>query len=255
MPPLPVYLKRGAIGTAPRWSEAFAKGCKGEVREGGTFQRGRSFAFWGQPALWQEFLAARAASPAWYYGDHAFFGRGEFYRCARNAMQFTGQSGDDDPARFRCFNIPIRNWRRSGSHILLCPNSEVFLGLHGFEPGQWVRETSAVVRRYSDRPVRVRWKSGSVQRPLEDDLRDCWAVVAFVSNAAVMAALAGVPVFCTASCAGLAMGSRDLSQIEAPATPEGRERWAARLANHQWTLGEMRSGALWNAIGTDAAWL
>jgi hypothetical protein len=247
--PLPVYLEQGAVGAAPKWSAAFAKGCHGEVRDGATFGRGLPFAFWGQPALWQEFLVAREESPSWYYGDHAFFGRGRFYRCVRNAMQFTGRSGNDDPARFRRFNITVRDWRRTGRHILLCPNSEVFFGLHGLEQGQWVRETTAVLRRYSDRPVRVRWKSDTAQLPLEDDLRDCWAVVVFVSNAAVGAALAGVPVFCTAECAGLTMGSGDLSQIEAPAVPDGRERWAARLANHQWTLDEMRAGALWNAIG------
>lgn len=244
-----VYLQTGATGTAPRWSAAFAKGCKGKVRGGSTFDRGRPFAFWGQPALWNEFVEVRDECPSWYYGDHAFFGRGRFYRCARNAMQFTGQSGNDDPARFRQFNIPVRDWRRAGGHILLCPNSEAFFRLHGFEPGQWVGETSAALRLSSDRPLRVRWKSEAVRRPLEEDLRDCWAVVTFVSNAAVTAALAGVPVFCTAECAGSTMGSGDLYQIEAPAMPEGRERWAARLANHQWTLDEMRSGALWNAIG------
>jgi hypothetical protein len=244
-----VYLKEDAIGTAPRWSAAFAIGCKGQLRVGAAFEHSRSFAFWGQPSLWQSFLAARRTSPAWYYGDHAFFGRGRFYRCARNAMQFTGRTGDDAPARFRQFGIPVMDWRRAGSHILLCPNSEPFFGLHGFELGQWVRETTSLIGSCSDRPVRVRWKSEAARRPLEEDLRDCWAVVTYSSNAAVMAALAGVPVFCTGECAGLTMGSGDLSQIEAPATPEGRERWSARLANHQWTLDEMRAGALWNAIG------
>lgn len=249
METLNVYLKNGAIGTAPRWSTAFALGCKGKVAVGSSFECGRSFAFWGQPALWREFLTARGSSPSWYYGDHAFFGRGRFYRCARNALQFTGQSGDDDPTRFRQFNIPVEGWRKSGTHILLCPNSEAFFGLHGFKPGQWVGSAIASLSRYSDRPVRVRWKSDAAQRPLEEDLRDCWAVVTYASNAAVAGALAGIPVFCTGECAGLMMGSGDLSQIETPAMPEGRERWAARLANHQWTLDEMRCGALWNAIG------
>lgn len=247
--PLLVYLKDGALGTAPRWSAAFAVGCKGKLRVGAAFDHGRPFAFWGQPALWQSFQAARRTAPTWYYGDHAFFGRGRFYRCAKNQTQFMGRTGDDDPARFRSFRILVQDWRRAGGHILLCPNSEPFFGLHGFEFGEWVRDTTTAIRRWSDRPVHVRWKSEAAKRSLEEDLRDCWAVVTFCSNAAVMAALAGIPVFCTAECAGLTMGSGDLSQIESPKMPEGREQWAARLANHQWTLDEMRSGALWNAIG------
>jgi hypothetical protein len=243
-----VYLEAGLTGTAPKWSAAFAKGCGGKVTAP-PFDPVRPFAFWGQPRLWREFVAARETCPAWYYGDHAFFGRGRFYRCAKGQLQFRGDDGDDDPARFRQFGVPVRDWRSGGSHILLCPNSEAFLSLQGFASGQWVSETIAAIRRHSDRPIRVRWKSEAVKRPLEEDLRNCWAVVTLVSNAAVMAILAGVPAFCTADCAGLTMGSGDLAAIEQPAMPEGRERWAARLANHQWTLDEMRRGALWNAIG------
>lgn len=246
--PVAVYLEVGAIGTAPKWSAAFAQGCKGEVRAV-PFEQGRPFAFWGQPKLWKDFVAARETCRTWYYGDHAFLGRGRYYRCARNAMQFTGASGDDDPARFRSFNIPVRDWRKAGTHILLCPNSEAFFGLHGFAQGEWVKETIEKLREHTDRPIRVRWKREAAARPLGEDIRDCWAVVTFVSNATVMAVLAGVPAFCTADCAGATMGSRELAVIEAPAMPEGRERWAARLANHQWTLEEMRAGALWNAIG------
>lgn len=115
-----------------------------------------------------------------------------------------------------------------------------------------MEETVSALRAHTDRPIRVRWKPRSDDRrlrPLADDLKDCWAVVTFVSNSAVMAALAGVPVFCTAPCAGLTVGSGDLSRIEVPVTPDGRDRWAARLANRQWTLDEMSAGALWNEIG------
>ena len=244
-----VYLEPGVSGTAPKWSQAFARGCGGELKCMRRFDAGRPFAFWGQPQLWREFLAAKGTAGTWFYGDHAFFGRGRYYRCARNAYQFAGDVGEDDPARFRQFGIPVRDWRAGGSHILLCPNSETFFGLHGFAPGQWLAETTAQIRRHSDRPIKVRWKSDAADRPLVEDLKDCWAVVTFMSNAAVIGILAGVPAFCTAACAGRTMGSGDLAAIERPAMPEGRERWAARLANHQWTLDEMRAGALWNAIG------
>lgn len=243
-----VYLEAGLTGTAPKWSTAFAKGCGGRVTSP-PFDRGVPFAFWGQPRLWRQFVSARATCPAWYYGDHAFFGRGRFYRCAKGQLQFRGESGNDDPARFRAFGIPVRDWRSIGSHVLLCPNSEAFFALQGMAAGQWISETTAQIRQHTDRPIKIRWKSEAAERPLEQDLTDCWAVVTFVSNAAVVAVLAGVPAFCTTDCAGATMGSRALAAIEQPAMPEGRERWAARLANHQWTLDEMRRGALWNAIG------
>jgi hypothetical protein len=235
--------------TSPKWSRAFAIGCGGRVVHGGPFDPSQPFAFWGSPKLWGYFIEALERVPAWYYGDKGFFGRGQYFRCARNAMQFDGASGDDDPRRFRRFNIPIKDWRASGSHILICPNSEVFFGLHGFARGEWIARTVEMLRRYTDRPLRVRWKADAVKRPLEHDLKGCWAVVTFVSNAAVFAALAGVPVFCTGPCAGLTMGSNDLTAIERPVFPQVREAWAARLANNQWTLDEMRRGLLWQSIG------
>lgn len=241
------YIYPNALGTAPRWSNAFAKGCGGHVQSAPPFNVDAPIAFWGEPRLWREFVTARDKVPTWYYGDHAFFGRGRYYRCARNAMQFDGSTGDDDLARFRLFKISVKDWRSSGSHILLCPNSEEFLQHHGFAVGQWIKDSSAALRAHTDRPIRVRWKTDA--KPLDEDLRDCWAVVTFTSNCAVLAALHGVPVICTAACAGLKMGSSDLSSIEHPAMPEGRERWAARLANRQWTLDEMSAGALWSAIG------
>lgn len=234
--------------TSPKWSAAFAQGCGGRVQVGGPFHPG-PLAFWGSPLLWSEFLRAKADGRIWYYGDHAFFGRGRYYRCARNSVQFDGRWGDDDPSRFRKFNIPIVGWRKSGSHILVCPNSETFLSLYGFARGQWVAETVAELKRNSDRPIRVRWKTEANTRSLRDALKDCWAVVTFVSNAAVEAILAGVPAICTAPCAGLTMGGADIEKIESPPMPTGREAWAARLANNQWSLDEMRRGDLWRVIG------
>lgn len=242
-----VYAAPGE-STSPKWCAAFAQGCGGKVQVGGPFLSG-PMAFWGSPQLWPQFLEAKTDGRTWYYGDHAFFGRGQFYRCARNAFQFDGRSGNDDPTRFAKFGIPIQDWRKSGDHVLLCPNSEVFFGLHGVKRGQWVKETTDLLRLHTDRPIRVRWKSEVPRRPLEVDLKGCWAVVTYVSNAAVMAILAGVPAICTAPCAGLTMGTGDLARIESPVMPEGREAWAARLANNQWAFGEMRRGDLWRAIG------
>lgn len=233
---------------AVQWSRAFAEGCGGKTSNAAP-SPGQPFAFWGQPYLWHEFDIARSSAD-WWYGDKAFFLRGQYYRCGRNELQFDGSWGNDDPRRFNSLRVPIRDWTNAGSHILLCPNSETFMELNGgFSPGQWVKETTEMLRKHTDRPIRLRWKRDAVVRPVELDFKDCWAVVTFTSNCAVQAITNGIPAFCTERCAGLTMGSNDLTTIENPHRPEGRERWAYRLANMQWTLPEISAGALWSTLG------
>jgi hypothetical protein len=218
------------------------------VQTGGPLRLG-PVGFWGSPQLWGLLRQARVQKRTWYYGDHGFFGRGKFYRCAKNTFQFDGLSGDDDPARFRSFGIPVCDWRRASGHILLCPNSETFFGLHGYTADQWIRTVKAGLAKHTDRPIVVRWKKDAAASPLSVALKGAWAVVTFMSNAAVDAILAGVPAVCTAPCAGLSMSTSDLSLIENLPMPDGREQWAARLANNQWSLAEMARGDLWRAIG------
>lgn len=232
--------------TSPQWVAAFAKGCGGKSQTLGPLRDG-PVAMFGSPQLEPLLFEAQLRGRTWYYGDHAFFGRHQYYRCARNAMQASGLEGDDSPARFNAFGIPIREWRKAGSHILLCPNSDSFLKRYGAP--DWINQTVKALQVRTDRTIRIRWKTDADRRPLAEDLKDCWAVVTFTSNSAVEAVLAGVPAFCTAQCAGSAMGSANLQEIETPLMPDGRLAWASRLANHQWTFAEMASGMLWSALG------
>ena len=235
--------------TSPLWAAAFRAGYPGEaaISTGPDGWTG-AVALFGSPQLESVVKRAQDIGVDWYYGDHGFFGRGHYFRAARNRRTADGADGNTDPYRFRTFNISIQQWRATGRHIIVCPNSEAYLARHG--AANWVDETLRALRKVTDRPLRVRWKKDAERRPLRNDLTSAWAVVTFTSNAAVEAILAGVPAFCAAPCAGLTMGSGDLSKIETPCMPSGREQWAARLANNQWTLAEIARGDLWRAIGT-----
>lgn len=243
---IPLTYIGSMAGTAPAWGRAFAKGCGGEWQFGAPLRDG-AVAMFGHEKLEPMLRQAQAEGRTWFYGDHAYFGRGRFYRCTKGAMQHAGLEGEADPRRFMQFGIPVKPWRKAGSHIVLCPNSESFLARYGVP--NWVDDTVAALRAVTDRKIVLRWKTHAERRPLAADLVDAWAVVTFTSNSAVEAVLAGVPAFCTAPCAAAAMSSADLQAIEAPVMPDGRLAWASRLANNQWTLEEMAAGQLWRAIG------
>lgn len=246
---IPTILCAGLNGTAPKWSAAFARGCGASwaLYAGRDVVGDAGLACFGHPSLEPLLFDLKRRGVPFYYGDHAYFGRGRFYRCTKNAWQHAGLEGDVDRARFASFGIPVRDWRSRGSHIVIAPNSQPFLERHG-APG-WVEQTMAELRRLTDRPLRLRWKKDAELRPLSDDLVGAWALVTFTSNAAVEAILAGIPAICTAPCAGASMGGTSLQAIEAPLMPEGRLEWAQRLANNQWTLEEMAAGQAWRAMG------
>lgn len=156
--------------------------------------------------------------------------------------------------RFGQFGITIKPWRKEGSHILVIGMSGKAAAAEGFMPHQWERRTIAQLRKITDRPIIYRPKPnwmearpiagsifGDAQIPLEDALRNCHAVVAHHSNAAVEALLAGVPCICPGGVASVLSG-HDLTQIESPPMPAGREQFAYDLAYTQWSLAEMQTG-------------
>lgn len=235
---------------AQRVCEAFARGAHGQV-SGILPQLAPGPAmFYGVRSawehLWREALEQRRD---WYYADNAYFdvARERYFRVTRNALQHSG-AGHSDGRRLAALGIRPRPWRQGGRHILLCTQSAEFMATVARSP-DWLSDTRDALRRYTDRPVIVRTKSDP--EPLREALKDCWAVVTWSSAAAVEALMAGVPVCCSPASAAWRFSSQ-LAAIESPGTPDGREAWAAVLADNQWTLDEIRSGLAWRNLSTRA---
>jgi len=197
------------------------------------------------PPIHHVYRKLRATQVPYYYVDHAYFGRGEYFRITRGAKQHLG-IGPSMPRRLDRFGVKIRGWKRGGRHVLICPPDDAFARLNGFTERGWTRSIAHKLGQHTDRELRVRSRLPDGEpRPLQLDLYNCHALVTYVSNAAVEAVLHGVPVFCVGPCAALTMGRSQLSQIEEPFYPPGRRLWAEVLASNQWTLDEMRSGFAW----------
>lgn len=198
---------------------------------------------------WRDFLYARKRGEAFYYGDHAYFGRGKFYRFTKNALQYsprTAQKGNHEPDfnRLKPFWTKEKPFKKNGSHIVLCPQTDGWHERMG-EP-LWHKRMKKTLELYTDRTIIMRSKKDA--KPLAEDLIDAWAVVTHTSNAAVEALLHGVPVFCTGDCAASHMGLSDVVNIEKPIYPEGRLEMAAVLAANQWTLDELKAGDAWKVL-------
>jgi len=245
---IPVSYVAHGENTSPIFCSNFSKGCGGMTVQSNELYPG-PISLFGSAQLWKSILLqAIAEKRDWYYGDHAYFGRMKYYRITKNRFQHDG-IGKPDYGRLKRFNIEIKNWKDYGHHIVICPPDQRFADLFGFSADAWLRHICYELRRFTNRRLIIRDRRNlDTIPPLEEHLRDSWALVTHMSNAAVESVLEGIPVFCTGECAGVTMGTSDLSKIETPERPDWREKWAATLAANQWTMDEMHRGECWRSI-------
>jgi hypothetical protein len=166
--------------------------------------------------------------------------------------------------RFACFSVKIKPWAEGSGkkrYIIVGGMSAKAARAEGFGPEEWERRIVDQLRSVTDREIVYRpkpnWRdarpiTGSRFARGEDGdigkyLDGCHAVVTHHSNVAVDALLAGVPSFCWDG-AATPLSSQDLSRIEDPVKPDGREQWAYDLAYTQWNVAEMREGAAWRYL-------
>lgn len=162
--------------------------------------------------------------------------------------------------RFSKLGLQIKPWRTNGEHILVAGMGPKAADVEGFAPNQWEKDAVAKLRMHTDRPIIYRPKpswhhpepiDGTMlspnNQPLEEVLRKCHAVVSHHSNVCVDALIEGVPVFCVKGVA-VTMGLNDISKIEEPLIPDGREQWAADIAYCQWRPDEMKEGLVWRHL-------
>lgn len=250
--------------TSPMFAAAFARGCGGYVLpidaaiqlDPATRLAPGPMAAFGTPPSWPLFGQAAREGRDWYYGDHGLFSRFRHYRVTKNRLQPDGRGVYDD-RRWTALHVDrAPAWKTDGRAIVVCPQSPVYMGHYfGLSPtvvdNDYVGYLTAMLQRYTDRPIIVRFKTDAASRPLRVDLQDAWMVVAWSSATAVEALAAGVPICTLADWASTAhMGIRSLTDLETPYYPDlhARDQFLFNLANQQWTLDEIASGLAWRAL-------
>lgn len=182
------------------------------------------------------------------YVDHSFFSatrspvfRGDYsgyFRCIKNNR--TAHEIDDfDDQRLQELNLDVKPWRTNGEHIVVAPLSNYVASYLGLDSEEWLKRIITGLSQLTDRDIVVKPKNDDT--PLLEMLKDAWALIAYDSNAAVDAALAGIPVFVAEHAAAAPVGNLLLNDIENPQMPD-RHKWLAWLSNQQFTLHEIENG-------------
>lgn len=191
----------------------------------------------------------------------------------------TGEYCDSspDPARWaiiqEALGVSLKPWRTAGDHILLCLQRDGGWSMGGINVIDWALGTIKVIRRYTQRHIRIRSHPGdkrarkyserllklctgrqlgpvSLSAPgsgLEQDLANCWAVINHNSSPAVAAAIEGIPVFVTDRERSQArdVANHELAAIENPVLPD-RSQWIQRISQFHWSHQEIADGTAWN---------
>lgn len=172
----------------------------------------------------------------------------------------------------RRLNLNVQAYRQTGKHVLLVGQNPGDASLRGLNIFTWLEESIAEIRQFTDRPVLVRPHPVTdprlmqvferqfsalpqgvsldfpPRRPIRACLQDCWAIVAYSSNATIDALIDGIPAISLNS-ANMAwpVSDHSLASIERPSL-FAREQWLYDLACAQWSADEMRSGIVWRHI-------
>ena len=196
-----------------------------------------------------------ARKQQFWFTDTPYFGRfdnnnlkpdNHYWRICKNKIHVPYIKGCKSD-RFEKFGMKIKAPNFRGKYILVCPSSA---GIHEYlgQPN-WTQETVEQIKRYSDRPIKVREKprgrgtSGPSEAkvPLSEDLKDAWVCVTSCSISAVEAQCMGVPTICDEKSFALPVSANHLNDIENPYFV-GAEEWLYSLAYQQFTPEEFTNG-------------
>jgi hypothetical protein len=181
-----------------------------------------------------------------------------------------------DPARWgliqQHYGLELKPWRAAGNHILLCLQRDGGWSMGGWDVIDWAIKAIVEIRKYSDRPIRIRPHPGDKRAvkysdrllklclgrripkieisqsasSLTQDFVNCWAVVNHNSSPGVAAVIQGIPVILTDPLRSQAhdVATVGINCIENPLMLD-RTDWIHRISQFHWSHEELHTGVCW----------
>ena len=191
--------------------------------------------------------------------DTGYFGntkRKEILRVSINNFQNCDPIVNRPSDRWNRLNISVNSLSRGSSIVVVPPDPKKLNALGLGTEEDWINETVSNIKKYTDRPIRIRYRPGSrSDRMTSDRFYDyingnTWCVVGHSSNALVEAAMTDIPVISLGHSAVKSLYNykmEDIEQIEV-ADKDLKQSWLNHLSYCQFTLEELRSGMAWELL-------
>ena len=187
-----------------------------------------------------------------YYMDHAYFHatrlyQGDIqYRIIKSQMQLNHlvDLDEEDYKRIDRYKpITTKPFTKNGNYILLCPPTKAICRLYNLGDEQsWIDDMVSELKSHTDRDIIIRKKDET--KTLQEQLKNCHAIVTHQSTAAIQAILQGVPSFCDLISQSVPVSETDISKIETPFYPDDdlRKEWIDSLLSCQFNMSEISNG-------------
>jgi hypothetical protein len=192
-----------------------------------------------------------------YYIDNGYFGnwsRKVYFRIIKDNIHDTRPIINRGRDRLDPCQVYLKNFT-SGRKILLAPPSTKSFSMWSINQEQWIAETVAEIKKYTDRPIEIRMKRTRDERMHENTMEEALAddvhcLVTYNSVAAVEAVMLGKPAITLGPNAAERVCSNTLAEIENPRVPsyDEREAWLRHLSYSQFTFDEMSDGTAWRIL-------
>ena len=184
---------------------------------------------------------------------------------------------DPDPARWGKVGAdlgmrlqPYKKGHSSSQYILICCQRDGGWSMNGSPLLPWLVKTITHIKKYSDRPIRIRFHPGD-KRQLEhkralsryripnvsishhenimQDFATAYCVINFNSSPTVAAAIEGIPTFVLdpARSQAAEVSHTKLEHLE-NLQDFDREKWVHKMAQMHWTLDELKDGTAWRHL-------
>lgn len=183
-------------------------------------------------------------------------------------------NADPDPERWETIKsnlgIDLKPQRKTGNNILICCQRDGGWSMGGKALIPWLIKTISHVRKYSDRPIVVRFHPGdknvlahkraiaryrikdvkiSNNPNILQDFDDAHAVINYNSSPAIAAAIEGIPIFVLdpSNSQAAEVAHHDLKYLE-NIREFDRELWILKMAQMHWSLDELKDGTAWQHL-------
>jgi hypothetical protein len=194
----------------------------------------------------------------WWYIDTGYIGNIKdkyYFRITKNSHQNIYPIQYRDDLRLKKLQVDRTQYQRGRKILVVPPDPKVCSCYQLPPPEQWIHDTLALIKQYTDRPVEIRQRPPSRQVRVFTDTfsaalqNDVSAVVVWTSNCGTEAVQHGIPV--------VSLGPSSVTQISQPIEKidnldnldqdhiEKLLRW---LSYNQFTLSEMHKGVAWRLL-------
>jgi hypothetical protein len=197
-----------------------------------------------------------------YNLDTGYFGnikRKEIIRVSINNFQDQSPIVDRPDDRLKSLSLKIQDFDRGATIVIVPPDEKISKSFKLQD--NWAEKTQEEIKKYSDRPIKIRNRPGSRNTRLLSDTfndfikNDTYVVIGYSSNALVEAVLCGIPVIALGHSATTSLMNYKISDIEniSNIDQEKRYSWLKHLSYRQFSHKELENGIAWELLTSESS--